>query len=176
MIRPKSPRAESLATRTYWDTFGAESESMSIEHKIIDLGLFVQDGGHVADVVNLYGSGCDDKARLDAVQWAVFHYLEYLINARKSLAPYEYTPTAQRIMCLDRDELLELLERELRRCTITDYKGTHVISGLSSVNDVNLDEIERRHWREHPEESASSYFRKARRWDRRLPGLWRKEK
>ena len=175
MIRPKSLRAESLATRTYWDTFGAESESKSIEQKIIDLGLFVQDGGHISDVVDLYISGRDDESQLDDVQWAVFYYLEYLINARKSLAPYEYAPTAQRIMCLDRDELLELLEKDLRRCTITDYKGLYVLSGLS-VNDVNLDEIERRHWREHPEESASSYFRKARRWDRRLPGLWRKEK
>jgi len=167
---------DSLANRKYWDTFGAESESLSLEDKIIDLGIFVQDGGNVADVVNRYVEVTDDESRLNALQWAIYYYLEYMINARESLAPYRYSPTALRIMRLDKEELLELLQKELLRCVVLDYKGTNVISGVSEPNDHNLDAIERRHWREHPDESFTCYCNKTRFWDRRIPGLWSKSK
>ena len=163
-----------MATRTYWDVFGAESESLDISQKLINLGLYVQNGGHVSDVVSLYVEGRDDESQLDAVQWAIFHYLEYMVNARESLAPYRYSPTALRIMRLEKDELLELLEKELQRCVVRDFDGHYDLSGVSEYNDINLDAIERRHWREHPEESFVTYTGKTRRWDLSRPGMWRK--
>ena len=161
-----------LATRTYWDVYGAEAESMTLEEKLKTLGRFVQEGGDITNVVELYVDGREDPSQLGAVQWAVFNYLEYMINAREPLKPYEFSPTALRIMRLEKEELLELLEKELKRCVTVDYKGLATITGVDSPNDKNLDFIERRNWRENPEESIYTYDGKARRWDRRLPGLW----
>ena len=161
-----------LSTRTYWDVFGAEAESKTLEEKLMTLGRFVQEGGDIANVVELYVDGREDQAELESVQWAIFYYLEYMINATESLKPYEYAPTALRIMRLEKEELLELLEKELRRCVIIDEKGQAAITGVDSPNDRNLDFIERRHWRTHPDESIYTYDGKARRWNRRLPGLW----
>ena len=173
MSRQFIPETSHLATRTYWDVFGAEAESKPIEQKLIDMGLCVQNGGHIPDVVNMYVEDRGDESQLDAVQWAIFHYLEYMVNAREPLAPYRYAPTALRIMRLEKDELLELLEKELQRCIVLE-DGQYVISGVSAPNDKNLDAIERRHWREHPEESFNHYWDKTRRWDLRFPGMWRK--
>ena len=161
-----------LATRTYWDVYGAEAESKTLEEKLKTLGRFVQEGGDIANVVELYVDGREDQSQLEAVQWAIFYYLEYMINARESLQPYEYTPTALRIMRLEKEELLELLEKELKRCVTVGCKGEVEITGVEHPNDKNLDFIERRHWRTHPEESIYTYDGKTRRWDRRLPGLW----
>ena len=169
------PQVTELATRTYWDVFGAETESLDINQKILYLGIFVQNGGHISDVVQVYVDGRDNESQLDAVQWAIFHYLEYMINARESLQPYKYAPTALRIMRLEKEELLELLEKELLRCVVQDPDDyRYVITGIGSPNDVNLDAIERRHWRSHPEESFTSYCNKSCRWDSTRPGLWRK--
>lgn len=170
-------QAVSLANRTYWDTFGAESESLTLEQKLVNLGTFVHRGGNIADVVNLYVERTDDESRLDAVQWMVFSYLEYMINAGKPLEqPYRFNPTAQRIMRLNREDVLELLQRELQRCCdydpVTDKAR---LRDVLEINDKNLDAIERRHWREHPDESFWVYLDRWRRWDRRLPGLWRKD-
>jgi len=164
-----------LASRTYWDVFGAEAESLSLEQKIQNLGIFVQEGGNIAEVVNRYAESTDDESRLNALQWAIFYYLEYMINARESLAPYQYEPTALRIMRLNKEELLELLQKELQRCVIIDYNGSYVITGVNEINDHNLDAIERRHWRENPEESFTSYTNRTRFWDKRIPGLWSRE-
>ena len=161
-----------LATRTYWDIYGAEAESKSLEDKMKALGRFVQEGGDIANVVELYVDGREDQSQLEAVQWAIFYYLEYMINAREPLKPYEFSPTALRIMRLEKEELMELLEKELKRCVTVGYKGTVGITGVDSPNDGNLDFIERRHWRTHPDESIYTYEGKTRRWDRRLPGLW----
>ena len=165
----------SFANRTYWDVFGAEAESLSLEQKIKNLGVFVQEGGSIAEVVNRYAESTDDESRLNALQWAIFHYLEYMINARESLAPYQYEPTALRIMRLNKEELLDLHQKELHRCVIFDYNGSYVITGVNEINDHNLDAIERRHWRENPEESFTSYTNRTRFGDKRIPGLWSKE-
>lgn len=174
MSRQFIPEVSHLATRTYWDVLGAEAESKTIEQKLLSLGLYVRDGGHISDVVNTYVEDRDDESQLDAVQWAIFHYLEYMVNARESLAPYRYHPTALRIMRLEKDELLELLEKELQRCVVRDFDGHYDLSGVFEYNDINLDAIERRHWREHPEESFVTYTSKTRRWDLSRPGMWRK--
>ena len=166
-----------LATRTYWDVYGAEAESMTLEEKLKTLGRFVQEGGDNTNVVELYvDDDREDPSQLEAVQWAIFYYLEYMINGRESLQPYEYSPTALRIMRLEKEELLELLEKELKRCVIIGDKGAVSITGVDHPNDKNLDFIERRHWRTHPEESIYTYDGKTRRWDRRLPGLWNNPK
>lgn len=165
-----------LATRTYWDVYGAEAESMTLEEKLKTLGRFVQEGGDITNVVELYVDGREDPSQHEAIQWAIFYYLEYMINARESLQPYEFSPTALRIMRLEKEELLELLEKELKRCVTVDYKGLPTITGVDSPYDKNLDLIERRHWREHPEESIYTYDGKTRRWDRRLTGLWHNPK
>ena len=162
-----------LANRAYWETWASECESLSLQQKIINLGIFVHDGGNVADVVNRYvKDSAGDESRLEALQWAIFYYLEYMINAGESLAPYRDSPTALRIMRLDKEELLELLQKELLRCVVLDDDGANVISGISAPYDKNLDFIERRHWRENPDESFSSYWNKTRFWDTRIKGLW----
>ena len=165
-----------FANRTYWDVSGAESESLSLEQKILNLGIFVHDGGNVAKVVNRYAECTDDEAKLNALQWAIYYYLEYMINARQSLAPYRYAPTALRIMRLNKEELLELLQKELLRCVVLDDNGQYEVSEVDVFNDKNLDAIERRHWRENPEESFTSYTNRTRFWDSRIPGLWSKQK
>lgn len=164
-----------FANRTYWDVFGAEAESLSLDQKIKNLGIFVQEGGNIDEVVNMYAESTDDESRLNALQWAIFYYLEYMINAKESLAPYQYEPTALRIMRLNKEELLELLQKELQRCVIFDYNGSYVITGVNEINDHNLDAIERRHWRENPDESFTCYCNRTRFWDRRIPGLWSKK-
>ncbi|MBO4428309.1 MAG: hypothetical protein J5771_07520 [Bacteroidales bacterium] len=169
------PEAGEMATRVYWDTVGAEAEGKDLEEKILDLGVFVARGGRIADAVNIYVQNTDDADRLDAVQWAIYRYLEYMMNAKERMVPYRYWPLALRIMRLDKEELLELLERELTRCVEWDWPDKYIITGVSSPYDINLDDIERRHWRAHPEEPFSRYWDKTRFWDRRYPGLWRKK-
>lgn len=179
MSRLSTPQqAKALATRTYWDTFGEESMTYSLELKLIHLGKFIHNGGDIADVVQLYAESTDDESRLIEIQWSIFYYLEYMINAKESLLPYRYSPTALRIMRLDKDELLELLQKELLRCVIPDDMGNYDITGVSSPNDKNLDSIERRHWRENPDEPIGHYWDKTRFWDRRRSDLylWRKGK
>lgn len=177
MCGKDTPQSRYYAGREYWDNFGAEAESMSKEQKILKLGQFVQAGGHIADAVNMYVADTDDEDRLRSLQWVIFGYLEYLINARESLAPYRYHPTAQRIMRLEKEELLELLEAELRRCIVIDYDDRWAIKGVSSPNDKNLDAIERRHWKEHPEEDFyNHYLGKWHRWDSHRPALWSKSR
>ena len=102
-----------FASRTYWDVFGAEAESLTLEQKIKNLGIFVQEGGNIAEVVNRYTESTDDESRLNALQWAIYYYLEYMINAKESLAPYQYEPTALRIMRLNKEELLDWLKKRM---------------------------------------------------------------
>ena len=80
-------------------------------------------------------------------------------------------------MRLEKEELLELLEAELRRCIVIDYDDRWAIKGVSSPNDKNLDAIERRHWKEHPEEDFyNHYLGKWHRWDSHRPALWSKSR
>lgn len=61
-----------LAIRTYWDIYGAEAESKTLEEKLRTLGRFVQEGGDIENVVELYVDGREDQSQLEAVQWAIF--------------------------------------------------------------------------------------------------------
>lgn len=79
-------------------------------------------------------------------------------------------------MRLNKEELLELLQKELMRCVVLDDEGQYEVSGVDVFNDKNLDAIERRHWRENTEESFTSYTNRTRFWDSRIPGLWSKQK
>lgn len=123
-----------LATRTYWDVYGAEAESMTLEEKLKTLGRFVQEGGDITNVVELYvDDDREDPSQLEAVQWAIFDYLEYMINGRESLQPNEYSPTALRIMRLEKEELLELLEKELKRWLPSIIKAWPPLQVLTAI-------------------------------------------
>ena len=149
---------------------------MTLQQKILRLGVFVKEGGKISDVLDIYLIGRDNYDQLRAIQWMIFRYLTYMINGGVPLATHEGGTLAERIRCLDKEELLELLELELDRCVTLDSCGNYEIDyeNLSRPEDMHLYNIERRHWLANPDETVSAYFGKSRRWSYLQPPLWNK--
>ena len=95
----------------------------------------------------------------------------------------EDVPLVDRIKCLNKDELVELLSQELKRGVIKtekydkDYNTREDWEVLSNnddfrINDECLDAIERRHWRENPDESFDTYSNKSDYWWNHSESLW----
>lgn len=172
-----APNPSDLAFREYWDNFGYEQESMTLQQKILRLGVFVKEGGKISDVLDIYLIGRDNYDQLRAIQWMIFRYLTYMINGGVPLATHEGGTLAERIRCLDKEELIELLELELDRCVTLDPSGNYEIDyeNLSRPEDMHLYNIERRHWLANPDETVSAYFGKSDRWGYLQPPLWNKQ-
>ena len=173
-----APNPSDLAFREYWDNFGYEQESMTLQQKILRLGVFVNEGGHISEVIDQYIIGKEDWFQLKAIQWTIFRYLTYMMNAGKPLLPAEPASLVDRIKCLEKEELIELLEMELKRCVVFDShtKKEYLIDDFSIFrpNDTNLYVIERLHIKNHPDETLSEYYAKTSCCENHQPGFWTK--
>ena len=92
-------------------------------------------------------------------------------------------PLVDRIKCLNKEELVELLSQELTHGVVKtekydkDYKTHEDWEVLSNnddfrISDDNLDAIERRHWHENPDESFTTYSNRSDYWWNYGNSLW----
>ncbi len=174
---------EGLIERSeYWDDSGDEANWLTMDQKLIRLAGFVQKGGNLAKVITNYAENRDDYKR-KRIQFCVGAYILKLMAGDKYTITTKEVPLVDRIKCLNKDELVELLSQELNRGVIKTEKydnnyNTHddweVLSNNDGyrINDENLDAIERRHWRENPEESFNTYSNRADYWWNHSESLW----
>jgi hypothetical protein len=89
------------------------------------------------------------------------------------IKPYEKVPLVDRIKRLNKDELVELLTKELKRDVVPSsemdknhkfHEHWRLLSDDEWLSDEILDKIEYRHWRKHPEEPFSQYLRRSEFW------------
>jgi hypothetical protein len=166
----------------YWDDSGDEANWLTMEQKLIRLAGFVQKGGDLARVINNYA---EDRAeyKRQRIQFSVAAYILKLMAGDKYSIKMKDVPLVNRIRCLNRDELVELLTEELKRGVIKtekydkDYKVHDDWEILSDnddfrINDEILDAIERNHWRKNPDESTTTYFYRAEHWWNHVNSLW----
>jgi hypothetical protein len=166
----------------YWDDSGDEADWLTMNQKLIRLAGFVQKGGDLAKVINNY---TEDRAeyKRQRIQFSVVAYILKLMAGEKYSIKMKDVPLVNRIKCLNRDELVELLTEELKRGVIKtekydkDYKVHDDWKILSDnddfkINDENLDAIERRHWRENPDESFTTYSNRSDYWWNYSNSLW----
>ena len=158
-----------LAMKEYWDDFSHEWTYSSTETKLINLAKFVKQGGDLNIVLNRYAENRDLSYRT-RIQMCVFYYIETLISGDN----FKFgSPIIDRIKRLDKEELVQLLSEELKRCVIEieDFdanlnKVTYwKITDKYRNNDDILDTIERKHWSKFPNENFSLYLDKSKRWD-----------
>ena len=166
-----------IARREYWDSFAREWRNSPMEAKLIRLGGFVLKGGNLNDVLERYAEGRDFTYR-HQVQSCVLTYIINLMSG-ETLDIYTKSPTLDRLKRLDKEELVLLLTRELKRRVRQTYafiKGDvekhWEVSKEDLLNDDILSEIEEEHWRNHPEESFAWYLKRTSRWDDPNFCLW----
>ena len=165
-----------IARKEYWDDFSAEWSSSTIEDKIIRLGGFVQQGGSLLRMLNRYAKNHDEIYR-NRIQHCILAYLKQLITGG-----FDYDdPICNRIKCLDKKELVDLLKIELKSRVRKSYDISingdvsemwiidkeHLNPAKPDFTDsVLLDKIQTPHWRAYPEESFATYQRRAQiHWD-----------
>ena len=135
-----------MANREYWDDLGAEWNWSSMVKKLVRLAGFVQ-----------------------------FCVLEYILKLMvgNRIKSYEKVPLVDRIKRLNKDELVELLTKELKRDVVPSsemdknhkfHEHWRLLSDDEWLSDEILDKIEYRHWRKHPEEPFSQYLRRSEFW------------
>ncbi|MBR4392294.1 MAG: hypothetical protein IKT08_09360 [Bacteroidales bacterium] len=168
-----------MNSREYWDDLGAEWSWSTIEKKLVRLAGFVQQGGNLKKVINRYAKEHDERYNC-RIQYCVLYYILKLMVGNR-LQWYGSEPLVDRIKCLNKDELIRLLTAELKRdvvqsCHIDEHNNIcehwELLSDTEWLSDVYLDRIERHHWRTHPQESPSQYFRRAEIWWRGGRSLW----
>ncbi len=158
-----------LAMREYWDDFSDEWNDSTIEEKLIHLAGFVKQGGDLNVVLNSYAEYRDALYRC-RIQECVFGYIERLMSG--DLFKFG-APIIDRIKCLDKEELVQLLSEELKRCVVEEEEYDEnfvkvsywkIVDKYLNKDDI-LDMIEREHWKKFPNESFSYYWGKSKRWD-----------
>lgn len=168
-----------MANREYWDDLGAEWNWSSMEQKLVRLAGFVQQGGSLKKVLVRYTKDRDEEYT-NRIQFCVLEYILKLMVGNR-IQPYEKVPLVDRIKCLNKDELVKLLTLELKRdvqpsCEMDKDHKFHehwrLLSDDAQQSDIYLDRIERHHWRKHPDEPASQYFRRAEIWWSYRRYLW----
>lgn len=167
----------SLANREFWDDCGHDWSYMTMETKLIVLGGFVQKGGNLMDVIKRYAEDRSEMYRC-RIHWVILRYIEQLMPGTSYSRP-----TQDRIKCLSNEELVrllsELLQDKVRKsCRIkTTYTNSVTenikkelvdcwIVDAEKFDDTRLSSIEREHWASHPDEPATTYWAKVKRWDR----------
>lgn len=159
-----------MANREYWDDLGAEWKYSPVEKKLVRLAGLVNQGGSLKKAIDSYAEVHAHEYNR-RIQYCVVRYILILMtNDQVNL--YEDHSLVNRIKCLNKDELVELLTDELKRDMVPVYwkdangqyqRGLDLLSKAQTVDDNNLDRIERHHWRTHPNEGAA-YFRRAKKW------------
>ena len=160
-----------VARREYWDDGSDEWNWSSIDLKLVRLAGFVQQDGDLNKVMTEYTKDLDEYKR-QRIQYCVVRYiLKLMLGERRQLS--ENNPLVERIKCLNKEELLELLTEELKRDVkkeekMDDNYKIHedwvLLSDNQWMSDEILDGIERRHWRENPEESYTTYSNRSQFW------------
>ena len=160
-----------MANREYWDDLGAEWNWSSMEKKLVRLAGFVQQGGSLKKVLNRYTKDRDEEYT-NRIQFCVLEYILKLMVGNR-IKPYEKVPLVDRIKRLNKDELVELLTKELKRDVVPSsemdknhkfHEHWRLLSDDEWLSDEILDKIEYRHWRKHPEEPFSQYLRRSEFW------------
>ena len=168
-----------MANREYWDDLGAEWNWSSMEQKLVRLAGFVQQGGSLKKVLVRYTKN-RDKEYTNRIQFCVLEYILKLMVGNR-IQTYEKVPLVDRIKRLNKDELVELLTKELKRdvqpsCEMDKNHKFHehwrLLSDDEWLSDENLDKIEYHHWRKHPEEPFSQYLRRSEIWWNYRHFLW----
>ena len=167
------------ASREIWDDLSHEWSYSTFDEKLVILAGFVLKGGNLKRAVERYAEDRSEIYRC-RIHWVIFNYIwRMMMNGESCLR----NPTADRIKCLDNDELLRLLAGELKMCVkkTSEYVDVNrhkpgctpnyqtfeswIVSDEYKYNDTILDRIERKHWRANPDEGMWSYFGKAKRWE-----------
>lgn len=171
-----------IESNQYWDDSGDESNWLTMEQKLIRLAGFVQKGGNLAKVITNYAES-HDEYKLKRIQFCVGSYILKLMAGNKYTITTKGVPLVDRIKCLNKDELVELLSQELK-CGVVktekydiDYnlhEDWEVLSNNDDfkINDENLDAIERRHWHDNPDESFTTYSNRSDYWWNYRKSLW----
>lgn len=168
-----------MANREYWDDLGAEWSWSPVEKKLVRLAGLVKQGGSLKRVLTRYAKNHDEEYRHRIQHCVLCYILRLMVGDR--IKPHENEPLVNRIKCLNQDELIKLLTLELKRdvqpsCWMDDNHNIHEYWKLQSdaewMSDEYLDKIERKHWRNHTEESATQYFNRASSWWNYSKFLW----
>ena len=165
-----------IARKEYWDDYSSEWNSSTFEEKLIRLGGFVQQGGSLLRMLNLYAKNHNEIYR-SRIQHCIMAYLRKLVTGGFT----NDDPICTRIKCLDKKELADLLKIELKSRVrqSMDVNANGDINEIWIIDKENLnpskpdytdsvllDKIQTPHWRAHPEESFSTYQRRAQiHWD-----------
>lgn len=171
---PLDRYASCIGMREYWDTLGDEWSDHTIEYKLLSLAGFVHNGGNLYQVIQEYAD-CHEPMYRREIQKAILIYLGQLMTGGIF---DELTPLCNRVKCLEKEELVQLLSEELELCLKESYDydkdyshSEWIISKDYLLNDSILDRIERTHWRSHPDECFSVYSYKAKyNWEK--TSLW----
>lgn len=167
-----------IGRREYWDDLSTEWGSSTLDEKVVRLAGFVQQGGNLKKVINHYAKAHEESYRR-RIQYCV---LEYILRLFKNYPdkPTEYLPV-NRIKQLNSNELTKLLSDLLKMSVKQesimnkDYKFVENWS-IQYVNkltpDEFLDKVEKKHWRENPDESTTSYFDRPNVWWDGVHSLW----
>jgi len=160
-----------MANREYWDDLGAEWNHSTIEKKLVQLAGFVRLGGNLKKVINHYAKDHDEQYNR-RIQFCILYYILKLMVGDR-LQWYSKDPLVDRIKRLNKDELVALLTKELKRDVIPScemdknhkfHEHWRLLSDDEWLSDEFLDKIERKHWRSHPEEPFSQYLRRSKWW------------
>ena len=171
-----------IETNQYWDDSGDEANWLTMDQKLIRLAGFVQKGGDLAKVITNYAENHDEYKR-KRIQFRVGSYILKLMAGDRYTINTKDVPLVDRIKCLNKEELVELLSQELTRGVVKtekydkDYKTHEDWEVLSNnddlrISDENLDAIERRHWHENPDESFTTYSNRSDYWWNYGNSLW----
>lgn len=156
-----------LKNKEYWDYCSAEWHYSSLEEKIKRLATFVQRGGMLMEVLNSYADDHDSRYRT-CIQECIWDFLVRIMLGDEKKADIRYVTWGDRIRCLNREEIVELLTEELKR----DVNGDTIRSDVETISDDILKGIEDRHHHDHPEESLEEYQHRAELWWSGKIDLW----
>lgn len=164
--------------KEYWDDLSTEWGWSTLDEKIVRLAGFVQQGGNIKKIINHYAKDHDEGYRR-RIQYCVLEYILRLFKRDPNL-PTKYLPE-NRIKQLNSRELTkllsDLLKKSVKQETIMNKEYQFVENWVIKYEnkltpDEFLDKIEKKHWRENPEEPINSYFDRPKIWWDGVHSLW----
>lgn len=172
IIRPDYDNLEdyrgTIRTRRYWDPFEAKSITGTLEDRLANLSAFVKLGGDLLKEIDAYA---EDRSSIytDDIMTAVMTYLQYLISGENYGLDETFT---DRIKCLDKAELVQLLSEELKVRIVENEESCWVLRKDNLCDDSILSGIEATHRMNHPDETPAMYARRKKNWSASSHGFW----